>query len=342
MLNKIKQIILNRSDQYNQVNDENTRLNNELNKLEKLSNDLNKLSKKNNQMSKKLKSNKKTLDSHHNLLELLYLNYEIKPKGVLEQIQLLNLELLIFMDNVCKKHGFKYWIDYGTLLGAKRHGSFIPWDDDVDVGMMREDYKLLYPIFQEEIKNFNLNEDIILTDSNGSSPTMLFPFYQLICCYKSISNVLGHIDIFPYDYLKSDNNITQELFSDIRYNFYVSVHNGTSREAAVNEFYKSLNLTYDETELILPGVDAVLGSVYPLQIIKTDEIFPLNNMKFMDRKFPCPNKSNEFLKKIYGDYNTFPKNIQNHGLLNSVKLIENISDIYDKSIERMRQVNNSF
>lgn len=59
----------------------------------------------------------------------------------LRQIQLIELEMLREVDRICKKNGIKYTIIGGTLLGAVRHGGFIPWDDDADVAMLRPEYE---------------------------------------------------------------------------------------------------------------------------------------------------------------------------------------------------------
>ncbi|MGM9559050.1 LicD family protein [Anaerovibrio slackiae] len=62
------------------------------------------------------------------------------------------LELLQELDRICRRHGITYFADYGTLLGAVRHGGFIPWDDDIDVVMLRPDYEKFRSIAMEEVK----------------------------------------------------------------------------------------------------------------------------------------------------------------------------------------------
>jgi len=60
-----------------------------------------------------------------------------------KKIWAIEIDLLLQLDRVCKKHGIRYWIEGGTLIGAIRHKGFIPWDDDIDVLMFREDYERL-------------------------------------------------------------------------------------------------------------------------------------------------------------------------------------------------------
>ena len=67
----------------------------------------------------------------------------------LEDIKRISLEGLIELKNVCEKYHLKYYLCYGTLLGAVRHKGFIPWDDDIDIVMPRKDYDKLLELSAE-------------------------------------------------------------------------------------------------------------------------------------------------------------------------------------------------
>ena len=66
-----------------------------------------------------------------------------------DELRKLQLDLLDAFDRLCREHGIDYCLAYGSALGAARHGGFIPWDDDIDVHVMREDYELLLAHYDE-------------------------------------------------------------------------------------------------------------------------------------------------------------------------------------------------
>lgn len=75
----------------------------------------------------------------------------------LRKVQMVQLEILLEFDRICKKHDIPYQLFAGTLLGSVRHKGFIPWDDDIDLAMIREDYNKFLEVAASE-----LNEHFIL------------------------------------------------------------------------------------------------------------------------------------------------------------------------------------
>ena len=81
------------------------------------------------------------------------LREQYNPEGsFLRKIQKSLLDILVELDRICKENDIPYWLDSGTLLGAERHGGFIPWDDDVDVCILRKDWKRLRNALKKNLR----------------------------------------------------------------------------------------------------------------------------------------------------------------------------------------------
>ena len=76
------------------------------------------------------------------------------------------LDILIEFDRICRKNGLTYMLEFGTLLGAVRHGGFVPWDDDIDVAMPQADYKRFQEIATHELaKGYILQNEVTEPES---------------------------------------------------------------------------------------------------------------------------------------------------------------------------------
>ena len=117
-----------------------------------------------------------------------------KAEGMLRKIQLANLKIMKELDSVCKSQNIEYWVVYGTQLGAIRHKGYIPWDDDIDISMMRDDYEKLSKIFNEVTTDKDLYME---TMYNKHLPGMFTPKIK----HKKLPFLF--IDIFPWDYYHS-------------------------------------------------------------------------------------------------------------------------------------------
>ena len=72
-----------------------------------------------------------------------YMDRRREGDTVLRQTQLVLLHLLHVIDRICSENGIRYWLAWGSCLGAMRHDGFIPWDDDLDIGLSVKDFKRL-------------------------------------------------------------------------------------------------------------------------------------------------------------------------------------------------------
>ena len=77
--------------------------------------------------------------------------YQGYPPEILDKLHKVQLEILEDFIRVCNKYGLRYFAIYGTAIGAVRHEGFIPWDDDIDVGMLRRDYDRFFEVFEKEL-----------------------------------------------------------------------------------------------------------------------------------------------------------------------------------------------
>ncbi len=120
----------------------------------------------------------------------------------LRQLQLTELEILRFFDRLCRENQLKYYIVAGTLLGAVRHGGFIPWDDDIDVAMPRADFER----FQTLMTSGDYSP--YFYQCRATEPNYAFGFSKLrlkgtAVCESYLENVQMekgvYIDIFPLD-----------------------------------------------------------------------------------------------------------------------------------------------
>lgn len=144
------------------------------------------------------------------------------PEGsTLRRAQLRMLEILKVVDDICTKHGIQYTLDGGTLIGAVRHGGFIPWDDDIDIALFRDDYDKLLKIMDTELSdeyyvlNLHKHEDcyfsitrVCLKGTKFQHPNALpYSFNEGIC-----------IDIFPLDNVP--NSHIKRIIHHYRCNLY--------------------------------------------------------------------------------------------------------------------------
>jgi len=298
-------------------------------------------------------------------LNFLFKSTNLKAEGNFRNVQLLALELLKFIDNVCKKYDLQYFIIYGSLLGAVRHGGFIPWDDDLDIMMMRKDYNKLIEILPYEInKNEYLKHNLGLTllnnindnyfeDTNHildedyinhflANDSEKSRFLQLGCLKP-----LAKLDIFPFDYIKDDfvqvydkkYRSQKFIFRNAYFDKEFSYFNELTKRS------KKLGLTLEKTNFIGEGLDATYWDDFGH--IDADLFFPISKIKFEGFEFMSPNKPMELLKFWYGEnYMDIPSDLDIHNFNDFNKKFynsdEEINRAFIETINELKNINEHF
>ena len=115
----------------------------------------------------------------------------------------IQLDLYLVVSEICETHGLKYFVMFGGLLGAIRHDGFIPWDDDLDIGMLRKDYEEFIKIASKELKA------PYFLRTPFTDPTCLYPVIDIVNSETTFIpkifrrngfNMGVPVDIFPIDY----------------------------------------------------------------------------------------------------------------------------------------------
>ena len=204
--------------------------------------------------------------------------------------------LLALFDKMCKKVGMTYWLTYGTLLGAVRHKGFIPWDDDMDVAMPREEYDQLEEVLRKELVPLGIE-----LYPRPTGPTFGLGFQHF--------NTGIWLDVFPVDQYSSSKSL-DEVKDDLKvqikkYQDYYFAKKDTGLNNADFDACRRSYLCEEGPEKIL--FHCLEWSPEEVLVYEEKDVFPLVNVEFEGFSFPAPGNCHHYLEVMYGDYMSFPK-----------------------------------
>lgn len=246
-----------------------------------------------------------------------------------DEVRNKELDILKAFDKLCTEHNLRYVLIYGTLLGALRHGGFIPWDDDIDVCMPREDYEKLYKLWKSNPKSFTYN---LISSRDKTFPNSWFKLVDpdTIAYLDYYDNSVPHglwIDIFPYDSTETLNLKVKIIFLLLKpLAFLVSVANmnptaGNSHrwilikklliplKKSLNPFKLSAKMDYLAKKINTLGGSRVFFQVLGASCrkpINRSDIFPVSRVSFENHTFPAPSNPDKVLSVVYGNWRQLP------------------------------------
>ena len=294
---------------------------------------------------------------------LLKLSEESEVNNLRRKFRQLYVELLIFVDNVCNKHDIDYWLGFGTLLGAVRHGGFIPWDDDIDLVILRKDYNKLIEALPKELEEHDLKQSCGLTLLLENRKNYFGDFNSVYDVEDKDGNLMidgkynflqiawlkpfVKIDIFPFDFIEDDRlDEIYGKFAPAQYRFYDDMlRNKVKFADRIDSARSEVGFTDSKTRQFSDTIEGVPH--WKIRVFDYDKTFPLESIEFEGYKFKCPKDCDHHLTSMFGpDYMEFPKVIENHNTLELIEAqfasTEEMDNAFEGAIELFKNINKTF
>lgn len=225
------------------------------------------------------------------------------------------LELLLELHRICEKHHIRFWLIGGTLLGAARHQGFIPWDDDMDVQMLRPEYDRLLKVLPQELP------DTMAIQCRQTDANYFFQYAKLRDRrsvldenngYDRIFSERGiYIDIFPID--RHPKWLQRLSIATIGHSYKILKRTDLSDQQKTHRVNRLVRLNEKLIYPIFHAVSRITGGPYldafgvPFVVERClDDILPLTTLPFEGHQMPVPGHYHQVLTDQYGDYMTLP------------------------------------
>lgn len=249
----------------------------------------------------------------------------------LKKVQEIELEILEEIIRVCENNNIVYFSVAGTTLGAIRHNGFIPWDDDIDIGMMRTDYEAFLEIAPKELRkgytlthySYDKNVPTYFAKVRKDGTKFVEEYTKKMDIHQGV-----FVDVFPYDYVPQSNSKRRKYNRKVKFWNQLYIAKSVSELTFHPKKYRGLLLLVRKIlhYLMLPvpkdylfkktdqamkmydnGEEKTVSS-RGLELFYCDEsdILPPSAHSFENTRIMVPANSDKVLKKQYGDYMKLP------------------------------------
>lgn len=279
-----------------------------------------------------------------------YQNYVLSNGVTVRQLQLKLLEIFKYFKKICEENNLTYWCGGGTMLGAVRHGGFIPWDDDLDVFMPRQDYEKIYRIWNDVA---DTNKYVLVrSDKNHNYHHTAMNLVDVNSTYinkHSENEDIFHgcyIDVIPFEGCPDSKlGRIKQIWHSILYGIYNAQRLPDNQgkllriptKIALN-LVKSPELRYKiwkkneekmskydffSSNFVKETVSSFKGMFRTYQ----RNVFDTIDIKFEDVLVKIPTGYDHYMTRIYGDYMSLPPNLDidmatRYGVIKFISLSE--------------------
>ncbi len=249
-----------------------------------------------------------------------------KADGDLRVIQKGSAYILKRLKEICDENGITFFLEGGTLIGAERHHGFIPWDDDIDIGMLREDYWKLWDVLKD-------SEELSIHYYYMYNPYKTPVSSDLITKVKLKNSDIFYVDVFPYDcvdvkdlelFFEKHNDFSKEIHKVFREYFdrhnyeqknYYIPQTEPSFDADITRIIKEKLSEYGYKncgDTVVLGLEQSFGFINRCGIYRYVDYFPLlkDGVTFENGKYCSPKEYKLMLNNKYGDYMSLPSDIR--------------------------------
>lgn len=239
----------------------------------------------------------------------------------LKEIKQRQLEILIKVKEFCDLNNIDYFLDCGTLLGAVRHKGYIPWDDDIDIGMTRIN-------FDKFVSLFNKDNNTSLRCYTYQNKKDFYFAYAKVCDINTTlyehnqkkSKQFVNIDVFVYDSVSSDKVKVDKLFKKreryLRLNRLKNFQDFKNNNIVKKITYIALSILpkdyfikkLDKLSRSQKSSDRYLANIasFDNMYITLDALEPYKELEFEGIMFKVPNDTDKWLRGYFNDYMTPP------------------------------------
>jgi len=258
--------------------------------------------------------------------------------GELRIAQKATTTLLANLDQICRKNNLSYWLMAGTLLGAIRHKGFIPWDDDIDVGMMRDDMERLLEIVKDHPHFWISKVPQIRSFDRGYSTPVRFLYKH------DEKGIKCFVDIFIFDYADEASDATWSKYLALRKELNdqsqilknkletdLSIDRNTAAKQLLKDYlvkHREILNPKNTKNAVIWGIDnhTYIGKF----VLENSYIFPLCEQEFEKRMYFSMNRPYEHLRFFYRDFYSLPKDKLGHGFKYDERQIRIMEELMNK------------